>query len=881
MTDRLDDPDAIGVAPTIESTPRDSSPQDAATSRDGDAAATGAAAESFAPGQRFGGDKYRIDATLGEGAIGTIYRARDLHLDRDVALELGPHTDAARARAERDAGLAHPNVVVVYETGELDGRVFVAREYVGGSTAREWLAASPRNAREILAVYRGAADGLAAAHAAGIVHGDVTADAIVIGDDTRPRLGRFGRAEDVTPEGDQRAFRAALADALRDVRGAPGHVAAALARDWPSMTELASELRRDPARQRRRVALAGLAVVAIGGAAVGSFMLFGGGPTPCADDEAALAPVWNKPRTDAIARAFDSAGGATAWHDLFAQLDGYARAWVVARHDACHATRVAKTQPETILDRRMLCVERARAQLDSVVAALAVGDRAAVANAPQAAALLPDLSRCADVGAMANAAPPPVDPAARRKIETSIREVADARTSLVWGAKNGVAVAEHALATATGTGWPTAIADAKLLYGAMLLDAKEVDRGRAALEDAARYALANHLDEDAASAMAALGLNLASTGRHVDGRHWISLAHSLWSHLGEPPGLGEAVFRGEANLAMDTGDFDAALVATKRGIELSRRAQGETPQDRYNLANALEQKGLYDEAAVEIAAGLAAAETRSGKTHPSIVKVAYKAAEIEMYRTHFSKAIALAQRSIEVGEAWYGADDVHLVDALEILGASYSRSNQVEAARPVLDRALAILHAHAPDSSEITTIEGIFEDMEARLEHWDAAVEHAKRALAADEAVFGKDSPYIMPGLGNLGIAQRHLKQIAASAESLERAVAIARKTLGASRSDTINVEIELSYTRILQGRAREAAAMLEAAMPFVDAGKEMPDPVAAEAYQAYADALWRAGGDHGRARTSATKARDRYVKLGPDYEAQRKGSEAWLASHR
>ncbi len=876
MTDRIDDPDAIGVAPTIESTPRgDSSPHAVAV------AATFPGTEPLAPGQRFGGDKYRIDAALGEGTLGTIYRARDLHLDRDVALELGPHVDAAGARAERDAGLAHPNVVVVYETGELDGRVFVAREYVGGDTARTWLAARPRSAREIVATYVAVADGLAAAHAAGVVHGNVSADAIVIGDDARPRLGRFGSSEGATPEGDQRAFRAALAAALSDVRGVPGHVTAALARDWSSVAALASDLRRDPARRRNRLVLAGLAVVAVGGAAGASFTLRGGGTPPCADDEAALASVWNKPRADAIARAFAATGGAAAWRDLSAQLDGYARAWIVARHDACQATRVAKTQPETILDRRMLCIERARAQLDSVVAALAAGDRAAVANAPQAAALLPDLSRCADVGAMANEAAPPADPVARREIETSIREVADARTSLVWGAKDGVAVGTRALAHATRTGWAPAIADAKVLYGALLVDAQEVDRGRAALEDAAQYALANHLDELAATAMAALGMNLAAAGRHDDGTHWIPLAHSLWSHLGEPPALGELVFRGEANLAMDTGDFDGALVATKRAIALSRHLQGETPQDHYNLANALEQKGLYDEAAAEMAIGLAAAETRSGKDHPSVARLAFKAAEIEMYRTHFPEAIALAQRSIAVGEAWYGHDDVHLVDALEILGASYSRSNRADAARPVLERALAILHAHSPDSAEISVIEGIFEDIEARLEHWDAAIEHGARQVASDEARFGKDSPYVVPGLGNLGIAQRHLHQIAASAASLEHAVAISQKTLGPAISDTINLEIELSYTRIAQGRAREAAALLEAAMPFVDAGKDMPDPVAAEAYQAYGDALWRAGGNHARARAAATKARDRYAKLGADFEAQRKGSETWLASHR
>ena len=863
MRDSLDDPDAIGVAPTIESTPRDGD-HDPAT----------------VPGKRFAGDKYRIDATVGEGTFGTIHRARDTHLDRDVALEIGPRSDEALARAERDAKLAHANVVVVYETGELDGRVFIAREYVGGSTARAWLDAAPRTAKDIIAMACAAGDGLAAAHAAGIVHGSVSADAIVIGDDDRPRIAQFGPATGATIEGDQQAFRAMLESALRDVRGVPGHALAALHRDWPSMAALVRELRRDPSQRRRRIALAAVAVVAIGGAAAATVTLRGSGPPPCADDDAALAPVWSTARADAIGRAFDAAGGAAGWRDLSARLDAYGRAWIVARHEACRATRIDETQPEAILDRRMLCIDRARAQLDSVVTALAVGDRAAVANAPQAAALLPDLSRCADVGAMATEAAPPADAAARAKIERSIREVADARTSLVWGAKDGVAVGERVLASAIATGWPPAIADAKLLRGSMLLDAQEVDRGRAALEESAQYALTNHLDEIAAFSMASLGKNLAQAGRH-DAEHWITLARSLWTHLGEPPVLGELVLRGEANLAMDAGKLDDAVDATRRAIALSRRTQGETPLDHYNLANVFEQKDDDATAAKEIAIGLAAAEARWGKDHPMVARFAYKAAEIEMYRSHFPEALALAHRAIAINEAWYGPDDVHLIDALEILGSTLGRASRPDEARTTLDRALAILHAHSPDSAEINIIENIVADMEGRLKHWDAAVERGARALASDEARFGKDSPYIMMGLVNVGIFQRHRKHPDESAALLERAVAITTKAFGASAGETINAQIELSYSRIEQGRVREAAAMLEPAIALVEAAKDMPPPIAAEAHQAYADALWRAGGDHVRARAAAVKARDGFAALGESFDEQRKESDAWLASHR
>src|SRR5262249_17987551 len=133
------------------------------------------------------------------GGMGVVYLARDLRLERDVAIKLGTaRSAAALARVEREAKalarITHPNIVVVYEVGEIDGRVFVAMEYVSAGTARAWLARKPRTPREILALYGAAGDGLAAAHAAGIVHRDFKPDNVLVGDDGRPRVADFGLA---------------------------------------------------------------------------------------------------------------------------------------------------------------------------------------------------------------------------------------------------------------------------------------------------------------------------------------------------------------------------------------------------------------------------------------------------------------------------------------------------------------------------------------------------------------------------------------------------------------------------------------------------------------------------------------------------------------
>jgi outer membrane protein assembly factor BamB len=154
-------------------------------------------------------EMYRIEDAIGEGGMGVVYRARDTRLDRAVAIKIGTTvSQAALARARREAlalaRLSHPNVVVIYQIGELEGRLYIAMEYVAGGDAREWLRARPRRWREIVELYAAAGDGLAAAHAAGFIHRDFKPDNVLVGDDARPRVGDFGLARELAASGDGR-----------------------------------------------------------------------------------------------------------------------------------------------------------------------------------------------------------------------------------------------------------------------------------------------------------------------------------------------------------------------------------------------------------------------------------------------------------------------------------------------------------------------------------------------------------------------------------------------------------------------------------------------------------------------------------------------------
>jgi len=145
--------------------------------------------------------RYSVLRPLGAGAMGIVYAAYDPELDRRVALKLlhsgagdGPDQRARLLKeAQAMARLSHPNVIAVHDVGTVDGRVFVAMEFVEGQTLAHWM--KERHPwREVLRVFLLAGRGLAAAHHAGVIHRDFKPDNVLIGNDGRVRVTDFGLA---------------------------------------------------------------------------------------------------------------------------------------------------------------------------------------------------------------------------------------------------------------------------------------------------------------------------------------------------------------------------------------------------------------------------------------------------------------------------------------------------------------------------------------------------------------------------------------------------------------------------------------------------------------------------------------------------------------
>src|SRR6266850_5337269 len=151
-------------------------------------------------GRRIG--VFDLQAPIGGGGMGVVYRALDTNLNRPVAIKFLSDDladPAARRRFQREAQMAsslnHPHILTVHDAGEFDGRQYLVTEFVDGGTLRDWARGAKRGWRQTIELLTGVADGLAAAHHAGILHRDIKPENILISTSGYAKLADFGLAK--------------------------------------------------------------------------------------------------------------------------------------------------------------------------------------------------------------------------------------------------------------------------------------------------------------------------------------------------------------------------------------------------------------------------------------------------------------------------------------------------------------------------------------------------------------------------------------------------------------------------------------------------------------------------------------------------------------
>ena len=900
--------DSPETAPTLPATPADGGGTSADDELGSLASVMAALARTdgvamLAPGALVA-DQYRIERVLGVGGMGAVFLAHDQRLGREVAIKLGNTVSRdGLQRLEREAAalarLAHPNVVVVHQVGELSGRVFIVMEHVTGGTARQWRAREPRTWRAVLALYLAAGDGLAAAHAAGLVHRDFKPDNVLVGADGRPRVADFGLARpageaapvdpqaaadgaltatgavlgtpaymppeqlaggEVDARADQFAFCASLWEALFGARpfdgtttdelrtaiereaprrglgqrGIPGGVVAALRRGlaprpdrrWPDLAALLTALRR--ARDRRRRVLVGAGVVTALAAGATALVAATGAPAadPCTDGPARIGRVWGPARQAALRGLLPPDVGAR----VVQRVDDYARRWALGHRDACRATRVARSQSETMLERRELCLARLAAGLDATVAVLERSEPAR-ARADELLGGLGDVDACAAIDALGAEDPPPADPSGRPRLLEATAAVARAEAMMLAAVDPDVgAVTAQALELARATGWRPEIARALVAVAGARWLAGDNDGSIAALDEAAELAIASHADATTAIALADVSWVLADAGRHGEAARTLRLAEAVGR--GRDRKVARRLGLTRVRVALQAERYDDAIAAARQRVA---DAEHDAPIDlaaaHVHLLEALSAGQRFDDLAAQLAVSLPVLTDVLGPDDPRIASAYHRQAVVELTRGRLDDAQAWAEKALALHERRYGPDDWHVDDELLLLGEVANQRGDRAGAAASWSRALANAERRGGEGGA----EALFNLAMLDLQAGDApsALARASRALAILEASIGAESPHLVMGLEILAEAERAVGRLPDARAHLERAIALGMTHLGAANPQTVSVRLALASTMWAAGDRAGA--------------RRLVDEVAAGGGADQAVAAWRAA--HARSR--------------------------------
>jgi eukaryotic-like serine/threonine-protein kinase len=335
---------------------------------------------------------------------------------------------------------------------------------------------------------------------------------------------------------------------------------------WPSMDALLAELARDPARTRRRFALAATAVLAAGGL-VAFALTRGGEPEPCQGSADVIASAWGGPgRRAAIAHlaSLTSAYARESTPRLTAELDAYAGRWAELHRGACQAHQHGEISSQ-LLDRRAACLAIRKAALATVRELAETSSAAAIPQLVVATSGLPELGTCEDDSVLLSLVAPPN--AMQAPVVADVANLL-ARVDVerdAGRADPATRDADQAVARAQTLAYRPLLARALLARGRVDQSLWRGDRGAAAFTVASRLALAAGDDPLAVEAYARAAWAIGTTDDPAKATDGLALIEALTERTGARAPFARALLDNNlGGLALTRGDRAAARVAFER-----------------------------------------------------------------------------------------------------------------------------------------------------------------------------------------------------------------------------------------------------------------------------------------------------------------------------
>ena len=701
---------------------------------------------------------------------------------------------------------------------------------------------------------------------------------------------------------------------------------------WPTLDDLAAELRKSTQRggSRRAAFAIGLALVAalVVVFALGHRAGAGTGETDCASAATPAESLWTPAVRADIARGFGETGApfaAAATASLDRGITTWRAHWQGDAVASCAATR-AGAQSDAMLDLRTACLERRRMEMTTLVAALGHADRALVERAPEMA--LPDLDTCADTAALVGVTPAPRDPAAhvtQQRLETRLDALE--RESLhglsLARAHSAIVDATLVVIDATVLGWSPLLARARRDLGDVQFQLGAGKDARATfMAAAAASEAAGDLDGlvDAELLLIDNETRLTSDFELAEG--WGVLAAGALERLGPRVDKEMRLARARGHALQRAGHPRRGTVQYKAALALAR-SRG-TPLELMTilseLAGAEAEASLPEESIAHATEALAIAKVELGERHPMVAAIEHDLGVAAIREGHAADAVAHLQRALALRQELLGADSIPAAMTEETLGIAELALDQIDASTQHTTEALATLEARlGPDHPDVANALNDVGGAYHRAGLYERALANCQRTLAMRERVLGPNHPDVGQSLVNIAIEAKALDRWDLVFPAYDRAIPIFEKAYGADSADAGLVHLNhaealrvhgdldaagAEYKRaqvalvkslgedtpllahiwngtgqlaLARGNLDDARPLLERAVTIRE--KDAGDAIAlAESRFALARALPVA--THARALTLATQARDAYRTGGKPFDQQRAVIDAWLAAH-
>ena len=885
------------------------------------------------PGATIG--RYVVLETLGKGGMGTVLRAYDPKLRREVALKrlrsLAPNEES-EARLVREAQalaqLTHPNVIAVYDVDTEPEGVTLTMELVHGSTLRRWLK-TPRSWQACVDVMLQAGQGLIAAHDANLIHRDFKPANVMITPEGVAKVMDFGLAKPTTteersradsaeplsdadrlrssshgldsspeivtaahvvlgtpaymapeqhdgstagPAVDQYAFCVTLWEALNGrrpfegtlrmlietklegpppwPRGAdvPRRLAHAVRRGlsvhpldrWPDMHALLDELQAVVRPRRSRVSVLLSATILAGAIGSASWLQRSARPH-CPDPTERLVGVWDEPSRAKVGEHIEALAAddaASLWAQVSQRLDEYADSWVEGHREACEATTIRAEQSPAVLDLRMACLYRARAEWDATMRRLGELDERTLPRALGLVERLPRLERCTDVDVLLAEIPPPDDPVLRAAVDRAEEHLAEAitlhRLALYDEATAAVATIDAELGDREH---PPLTAKKLWLEGSILEAQGHPEAAQRRLRRAMDLAIAQGTLETAMRVSLQWSFVL---GQHLQRRDEAQLVAELGLSLARRVPDPSQVFEGNAltqlaNVKVVNTEWDDADVLFVQAIETLEQAGEAAERD---LALALNdyatlqlRRGLLQEASTHHTRALEIRERRLGPDHPYVGSSVLNLGNLSRELNDVDEAERMYTRALQIFTRSYGSDHPTTTVARANLGALAIDRKQFDRAAQILQEVVdARIQQLGPGHPEVATAYnnlGAAEQMQGNLEA-------AHRALTKAQEIWAEslepDDNRLHSAHHNLGVLEKDLGNTAEAMRQFEHALTISAETRPDQRGHTQFEMAKLLWAQP-DARARALALAREALAAYQQAEGDIEERRDVEAW--------------------------------------------------